>query len=485
MRLAKTNLVRFTFSVLFSVPGFCLSAGVDDERISNDFDLDQVAQSVVYLTVERSVGRSQNYVGVVISPSLILTSSEAVSGLSPKLSIQGDPATIIRDFDDKKMVLISYPRGGLQPATLAKSFGAEGREINFVYKNSDGASFRPATIVNLVSENTSRGGYFDASLAPALIDAAQAAVFNNCGELIGFFDKSIRSQVVTAKGLDEITAVVASAGRFTAAKHSCQSEAEKQEVREYISQKRAQEREAEAAKALDAAEKAALEQKQESAKALRDAQEKAKVEAAKAAEEVRQRTDKEKEKIEEELKQAEEDAALREAEAKEELEKVEKEQLLKEAEAREQIKQQRIQYFAGIGALVAVLLLFLFIRSRRKRAAEQSQSPNEFNETGIDLIIRGAGLSLKVPEEILGRERGATIGRSAADCDFVLDAPSISRSHLRVILRDGLLYAEDLGSANGTCINGKRLESGQLAALHNADDLELADSHFSVEVRAR
>ena len=120
-----------------------------------------------------------------------------------------------------------------------------------------------------------------------------------------------------------------------------------------------------------------------------------------------------------------------------------------------------------------------------KRAAEQSQSPNEFNETGIDLIIRGAGLSLKVPEEILGRERGATIGRSAADCDFVLDAPSISRSHLRVILRDGLLYAEDLGSANGTCINGKRLESGQLAALHNADDLELADSHFSVEVRAR
>ena len=85
----------------------------------------------------------------------------------------------------------------------------------------------------------------------------------------------------------------------------------------------------------------------------------------------------------------------------------------------------------------------------------------------------------------MSRERGATIGRSAADCDFVLDAPSISRSHLRLILRKDLLYVEDLGSANGTHLNGKQLDPGQMAALHDNDDLELADSHFSIEVRPR
>ena len=94
-------------------------------------------------------------------------------------------------------------------------------------------------------------------------------------------------------------------------------------------------------------------------------------------------------------------------------------------------------------------------------------------------------MSLKLPEELLARERGVTIGRSAADCDFVLDAPSISRSHLRAILRDGLIYVEDLGSANGTRLNGKQLQPSQMAALHDNDDLEIADSHFSVEVRLR
>ena len=77
------------------------------------------------------------------------------------------------------------------------------------------------------------------------------------------------------------------------------------------------------------------------------------------------------------------------------------------------------------------------------------------------------------------------IGRSAADCDFVLDAPSISRSHIRLEQRGAVLYIEDLGSANGTTLNGKRLVAGQASALHDDDDLELADSSFTVEIRNR
>ena len=83
------------------------------------------------------------------------------------------------------------------------------------------------------------------------------------------------------------------------------------------------------------------------------------------------------------------------------------------------------------------------------------------------------------------RERGVLIGRSAADCDFVLDAPSISRSHIRLTQKDGVIYIEDLGSANGTMLNAKRLLPSQPSALHDNDDLELADSSFSVEIRGR
>ena len=117
---------QFIVTVGLCASGFFSSANAL-ETISGDFRLEDAAQSVIVLTVERIAGRPQSYVGVVVSPSLVLTSSDAVSGLRPKLSIDGDAATIIRVVDDKNLALISYPRGGLKPATLARAFGEEGR----------------------------------------------------------------------------------------------------------------------------------------------------------------------------------------------------------------------------------------------------------------------------------------------------------------------------------------------------------------------
>jgi hypothetical protein len=46
----------------------------------------------------------------------------------------------------------------------------------------------------------------------------------------------------------------------------------------------------------------------------------------------------------------------------------------------------------------------------------------------------------------------------APDCDAVLDGDSTaSAHHARVFHREGALYAEDLGSTNGTYVNGQRL----------------------------
>lgn len=469
------------------------------QTLSDDFSLDDAIQSVVFVSVERISGRSQSYLGIIVSPSLILTSSDAVSGASSKLSIGGDTATVIQEFVGKNLALISYPRGGLKPVTLARVIGEEGREINFVYKNSDGANVQTATIVNLVSEKTKKGGYFDSSIAPTLINSEQAAVFNNCGELIGFYDKSIRSDLATAKGLDEILAVVGSAGRYITAETVCQSESTKQKIREDIAQRQAEEAQARAAKALQEVESASEKQAEEAARALEAAENKAtlevdrvKAEADRLAEEAEQVAASERAIIEAELREAEERAAIREATNQAELERIREENAAKEADLSDQVKQQQLQYMVGSGALAALLalfILFFFLRSRDDNARQKESTTNNegiaFNESGIDVIIRGAGLSLKLPEELLIRKRGVTIGRSAADCDFVLDTPSISRSHLRAILHDNLLYIEDLGSANGTSLNGKQLEPGQMAALHDNDDLEIADSHFSVEVRPR
>jgi DNA segregation ATPase FtsK/SpoIIIE, S-DNA-T family len=50
-------------------------------------------------------------------------------------------------------------------------------------------------------------------------------------------------------------------------------------------------------------------------------------------------------------------------------------------------------------------------------------------------------------------DRPMVVGRSH-DAHLRLDDEGVSRTHCKVYLRDGLIYVEDLGSANGTLVNG-------------------------------
>ena len=60
-------------------------------------------------------------------------------------------------------------------------------------------------------------------------------------------------------------------------------------------------------------------------------------------------------------------------------------------------------------------------------------------------------------------DRGLTVGK-APDCDLaVQDDEYLSRRHARIYQSDGVVYLEDLGSANGTYVRVRRpivLEAG-------------------------
>lgn len=55
-----------------------------------------------------------------------------------------------------------------------------------------------------------------------------------------------------------------------------------------------------------------------------------------------------------------------------------------------------------------------------------------------------------------------TVGR-AGGCSIVLDEQYVSQVHCRIFVRDGSVFAEDLGSTNGTWVNGSRAV-GQMPA---------------------
>lgn len=68
------------------------------------------------------------------------------------------------------------------------------------------------------------------------------------------------------------------------------------------------------------------------------------------------------------------------------------------------------------------------------------------------------------------------IGRSK-DCDITLAAAHLSRRHVKLVVEDGLLYARDLGSANGTFLNGERLTE---ARVRRGDELRFDTLSFGV-----
>jgi FhaA, N-terminal domain/FHA domain len=74
---------------------------------------------------------------------------------------------------------------------------------------------------------------------------------------------------------------------------------------------------------------------------------------------------------------------------------------------------------------------------------------------------------------------GATLGRSR-QCDIVLSDPNISRQHAEIRPRGGSWVLTDLGSTNGSCLNGRRIDDPEV--LKAGDEIELGTSVMTFEL---
>jgi pSer/pThr/pTyr-binding forkhead associated (FHA) protein len=68
------------------------------------------------------------------------------------------------------------------------------------------------------------------------------------------------------------------------------------------------------------------------------------------------------------------------------------------------------------------------------------------------------------------------VGRKE-DCDLRLDHKSVSKMHCVIVKTDGMLLLRDLGSTNGTRVNGQRVRR---AVLLPNDQLSIANYKFKV-----
>jgi FhaA, N-terminal domain/FHA domain len=74
---------------------------------------------------------------------------------------------------------------------------------------------------------------------------------------------------------------------------------------------------------------------------------------------------------------------------------------------------------------------------------------------------------------------GVTLGRSR-ECDIVLNDPNVSRQHAEIRPRGGSWVLSDLGSTNGSCLNGRRIDSPEV--VKPGDEIELGTSTIRFEL---
>jgi hypothetical protein len=95
-------------------------------------------------------------------------------------------------------------------------------------------------------------------------------------------------------------------------------------------------------------------------------------------------------------------------------------------------------------------------------------TPPRHRESAMLVLQRGSEAGRRWP---LDRTRPLTIGRND-DCDIVLPDRQVSRYHARITWQGDLFQVEDLGSKNGTHVNGQELQAP--TPLQDGDELQIA-----------
>ena len=88
-------------------------------------------------------------------------------------------------------------------------------------------------------------------------------------------------------------------------------------------------------------------------------------------------------------------------------------------------------------------------------------------------ILRNLGTNENIPLI----SASVTLGRSEA-CEIVVDSSEASRAHAEILLEDGQLTLKDMGSTNGTTLNGRKLKSP--ATLAGGDIIIIGQVHYMV-----
>jgi len=107
------------------------------------------------------------------------------------------------------------------------------------------------------------------------------------------------------------------------------------------------------------------------------------------------------------------------------------------------------------------------------RPLGEGEAPAGVDAARYELVARSWTAFLVDGDNLIGR---------GGEAEILIDASRVSRHHALVVVSEGGVVIEDLGSKNGTFVNEVRIEAP--AQLEDGDEVRLGDVHLKLRGRA-
>ena len=125
---------------------------------------------------------------------------------------------------------------------------------------------------------------------------------------------------------------------------------------------------------------------------------------------------------------------------------------------------------------IVYLIIFYALRMIYKDIKNGDKKKVVRKSLGLEITESGENANLK-RGSIIPVQRGISFGRKE-DNNVVMVDPYASGHHARVYLKNTDYLLEDLGSTNGTLLNGEKLEGK--AVLKSGDEIKIGSAVFKV-----
>jgi hypothetical protein len=471
------------------------------------------AQDTFALKVERRGDTAETGVATLVAPDILVTSSALLSLGEHWTLDRGDGsgpregAILFRDSDSDVAVIRV---GGIdgRPITLAASAPEAGRIVESLLHGM------PA----------SRGQVLPSAAGARIEHSAQfpagqygSALVNNCGELVGVNQTPLQrrrratqavppsvpvpaaelAQVMRALERAAVSPTLAAAACPTLEQQIAELEGETRRTEEdrvkleqlraeLAQQNEALEREkaaTEDALRTVAGELAATRERLEQLAAEREREL-----AEQAAEQARLRE--EQERLQAEQGRLEAEMMAREKRDREEIEAGE--QRLDQERQQREAQRRWLWLLGALTLLVAAISALMVWRRQRALRTQEVRASRMYEElaktkaTFPDVVLQGRFVDsgdarLKIIGNALARApSGQVIGRDPEVADLILAHAEVSRQHARVEVRDKQLFVTDLGSFNGTAVNGMDCPTEVATPVNDGDALRIGTAEFTV-----